>query len=182
VATPSCPFLYTSVQIPNYLYIIPISFHTCFFSFLSFFSFSFFLFFFFFLLLFVCLLLETGFLCLPCCPGTHSIDQAGLELRNLPASASLVLGLKVCATTAWQYLFLNQSICQTFASVNMNGRIHDQNSYIYKVLSIAHVNFLFVCFVPIESIFFFLFISYLFLIYLFLFVISSGYSIFNATI
>jgi hypothetical protein len=27
-------------------------------------------------------------------------DQAGLELRNLPASASQVLGLKVCTTTA----------------------------------------------------------------------------------
>jgi hypothetical protein len=26
------------------------------------------------------------------CPGTHSVDQAGLELRNLPASASQVLG------------------------------------------------------------------------------------------
>jgi hypothetical protein len=37
-------------------------------------------------------------LCSPACPGTHSVDQAGLELRNLPASASLVLGLKVCAT------------------------------------------------------------------------------------
>jgi hypothetical protein len=33
----------------------------------------------------------------PSCPGTHSVDQAGLELRNLPASASRVLGLKVCA-------------------------------------------------------------------------------------
>jgi hypothetical protein len=33
------------------------------------------------------------------CPGTHFVDQAGLELRNLPASASQVLGLKVCATT-----------------------------------------------------------------------------------
>jgi hypothetical protein len=32
-------------------------------------------------------------------PGTHFVDQAGLELRNLPASASRVLGLKVCATT-----------------------------------------------------------------------------------
>ncbi|GAB1291046.1 Abasic site processing protein HMCES [Apodemus speciosus] len=30
----------------------------------------------------------------PGCPGTHSVDQAGLELRNPPASASLVLGLK----------------------------------------------------------------------------------------
>jgi hypothetical protein len=32
-------------------------------------------------------------------PGTHFVDQAGLELRNLPASASRVLGLKACATT-----------------------------------------------------------------------------------
>jgi hypothetical protein len=37
-------------------------------------------------------------LCSPGCSGTHSVDQAGLELRNLPASASQVLGLKVCAT------------------------------------------------------------------------------------
>jgi hypothetical protein len=34
----------------------------------------------------------------PDCPGTHSVDQAGL--RNPPASASQVLGLKVCSTTA----------------------------------------------------------------------------------
>jgi hypothetical protein len=39
-------------------------------------------------------------LCSPACPGTHSVDKAGLELRNPPASASQVLGLKVCATTA----------------------------------------------------------------------------------
>ena len=38
-------------------------------------------------------------LCSPGCPGTHSVDQAGLELRNPPASASQVLGLKVWATT-----------------------------------------------------------------------------------
>jgi hypothetical protein len=31
----------------------------------------------------------------PGCPGTHFVDQAGLELRNPPASASQVLGLKV---------------------------------------------------------------------------------------
>jgi hypothetical protein len=30
--------------------------------------------------------------------GAHFVDQAGLELRNLPASTSRVLGLKVCAT------------------------------------------------------------------------------------
>jgi hypothetical protein len=35
----------------------------------------------------------------PGCPGTHFVDQAGLEVRNLPASASQVLGLKACATT-----------------------------------------------------------------------------------
>ena len=32
-------------------------------------------------------------------PGTHSVDQAGLALRNLPASASQVLRLKAFATT-----------------------------------------------------------------------------------
>jgi hypothetical protein len=34
----------------------------------------------------------------PGCPGTHFVDQAGLELRNPPASASRVLGSKACAT------------------------------------------------------------------------------------
>jgi hypothetical protein len=34
------------------------------------------------------------------CPGTHSVDQAGLELRNSPACASRVLGLKACTTNA----------------------------------------------------------------------------------
>ena len=33
-------------------------------------------------------------------PGTRFIDQAGLELRDFPASASSVLGLKACTTTA----------------------------------------------------------------------------------
>ena len=41
------------------------------------------------------------------CPGTHSVDHAGLELRNLPSSASHVLGLKACATTpGYVYPFL----------------------------------------------------------------------------
>jgi hypothetical protein len=38
-------------------------------------------------------------LCSPGCPGTHFVDQAGLELRNLPVSASRVMGLKACTTT-----------------------------------------------------------------------------------
>jgi hypothetical protein len=34
----------------------------------------------------------------PDCPGTFSVDQAGLELRDLPASTSLELGLKARVT------------------------------------------------------------------------------------
>jgi hypothetical protein len=41
-------------------------------------------------------------LCSPGCPGTHFVDQAGLELRNTPASASRVLGSKVCTTMPGQ--------------------------------------------------------------------------------
>jgi hypothetical protein len=40
----------------------------------------------------------------PGCPGTHSVDQADLELRNSPASASQVLGLKACTTTSGSFL------------------------------------------------------------------------------
>jgi hypothetical protein len=52
------------------------------------------------------------------CPGTHSVDQAGLELRNLPASdcASRVLGLKACATTpgCLSYIFISIIYLQYF--------------------------------------------------------------------
>jgi hypothetical protein len=52
--------------------------------------------------LFVCLFVfKTGFLCVALAVlGLNSVDQAGLKLRNSPASASQVLGLKACATTA----------------------------------------------------------------------------------
>jgi hypothetical protein len=46
--------------------------------------------------LFVCFFIDRVSLCSLGCPGTYFIDQAGLRLRILPASASLVLGLKVC--------------------------------------------------------------------------------------
>jgi hypothetical protein len=49
-----------------------------------------------------------GFLCSPGCPGTHSVDKAGLELRNPPASASRVLGLKACTTTPGINKFLKK--------------------------------------------------------------------------
>jgi hypothetical protein len=56
-------------------------------------------------------------LCSPGCPGTHSVDQAGLVLKNLPASASAskVLGLKACATTLFLFLFVH--ICVWCACV-----------------------------------------------------------------
>jgi hypothetical protein len=41
-------------------------------------------------------------LCSPGCPGTHFVDQAGLELKNPPASASQVLELKACGPT-WDW-------------------------------------------------------------------------------
>jgi hypothetical protein len=49
-----------------------------------------------------CFVLETGFLSLysPGCPGTHSVDQAGLELRDSPYPASQALGLYY----AWRIL------------------------------------------------------------------------------
>jgi hypothetical protein len=40
------------------------------------------------------------------CPGAHFVDQTGLELRNPPASIFQVLGLKVCATTAWLFFVI----------------------------------------------------------------------------
>jgi hypothetical protein len=57
--------------------------------------------------------LRQGFsVCSPGCPGTHSVDQAGLELRNSPASASQVLGLKACATTPCSKFFKTQNFIQ----------------------------------------------------------------------
>jgi hypothetical protein len=62
---------------------------------------------FFFVCLFLFLFFETGFLCVALsCPGTHFVDQAGLKLRNPPASASQVLGLKSCSITPGSFVFL----------------------------------------------------------------------------
>jgi hypothetical protein len=59
------------------------------------------------LFVFVCLIFQDEVsLYSPGCPGTHSVDQAGLELRNLPASASQMLGLKAGATTPGFYFIL----------------------------------------------------------------------------
>jgi hypothetical protein len=45
----------------------------------------------------------------PGCPGTHFVDQAVLKLKNLPASASRVLDLKACATTAQLMVSVNST-------------------------------------------------------------------------
>jgi hypothetical protein len=50
--------------------------------------------------LFVFVFRDRVSLCSPGFPGTHSVDQAGLELRNPPVSASQMLGLKASDTTA----------------------------------------------------------------------------------
>jgi hypothetical protein len=52
------------------------------------------------LLLFCFVFQDRISLCSPGCPETHSVDQAGLDLRNPPASASQVLGLKACTTSS----------------------------------------------------------------------------------
>ena len=56
-------------------------------------------------------------LCSPGCPGTHSVDQAGLDPRDPPASATWVLGLKACTTTTplaflfFSFLFFFLFVC-----------------------------------------------------------------------
>jgi hypothetical protein len=63
-------------------------------------SFRFSFLFFLFLFVLFCFFQDRVSLCSPGYPGTHSVDQVGLKLRNLPASTSQVLGLKACTTTA----------------------------------------------------------------------------------
>ena len=78
-------------------------------GFVFFLSFFFFFFFFFFLVF-----RDRVSLYIPGCPGTHFVDQAGLKLRNLPASAPQVLRLKACATTPdWGICILKTSFWTT---------------------------------------------------------------------
>jgi hypothetical protein len=61
---------------------------------------------------------ETGFL---------YVTQAGFRTLNLPASASVVLGLQVCATHAWVILIFSIKICVSQLSVT------DKMPKIYKL-------------------------------------------------
>jgi hypothetical protein len=67
------------------------------------FVFLFFVFCFLFFVFFFCFFQDRVSLCSLGCPGTHSVHQAGLELRDLPASASQVLELKVWATMSGEF-------------------------------------------------------------------------------
>ena len=51
-------------------------------------------------------------LCRHGCPATHSVDQAGLKLRDPAASASQVLGLKACTTTPGWSGVLMRWLCE----------------------------------------------------------------------
>ncbi|GAB1287933.1 Nuclear receptor subfamily 1, group H, member 5 [Apodemus speciosus] len=70
-------------------------------------------------------------LCSPGCPASHSVEQAGLELRNLPASASQVLGLKACATTAW-LCFFRRSITKNAVYSCKNGGHCEMDMYMRR--------------------------------------------------
>ena len=48
-------------------------------------------------------------------PGTHSVDEAGLKLRDPPASASWVLEFKVCPSIIWLIHYLIQTLPQPSA-------------------------------------------------------------------
>jgi hypothetical protein len=91
----------------------------------------------FFVFCFVCLFVwDRILLCSFGCPGTHSVDYAGLKLRDLPASTSWVLGLKMLAyspppapycwaTNLFIYLFVDMVSHWTWRSSG-SARLADQ--------------------------------------------------------
>ncbi|GAB1301827.1 Metallophosphoesterase 1 [Apodemus speciosus] len=85
-------------------------------------------------------------LCSPGCPGTQSVDQAGLKLRNPPASASQVLGLKACATTAWQDLLSIKGLMSKYRIKRFEKVFGSE-----KLFSLKGVNFVMVNSVAMEG-------------------------------
>ena len=55
--------------------------------------------------------------CFGVCPEICSVDQADLELRDPPASASRVLGLKACTATTTPALMLLKTVLQVSFSL-----------------------------------------------------------------
>jgi hypothetical protein len=75
---------------------------------------------------------ETGFLCITLTVLDY-VDQDGLELRNPPASASRVLGLKVCAI---HHRFDHNYICNLFyitESDDQNYRVEAVHALVHKL-------------------------------------------------
>ena len=72
------------------------------------------------LFIYLFLVFETGFLCITLAPGTNFVDQAGLELRNPPDSASRVLGLKVICSfklSKCVHVFFSFFLFQSFKNI-----------------------------------------------------------------
>jgi hypothetical protein len=67
----------------------------------------------------------------PSCPGAHFVDQAGLKLRNLPASASRVLGLKACATRPGKMSLFNNEFLHY---ITFPLRTHNESEMTIKIL------------------------------------------------
>ena len=76
-------------------------------QFLKYFLLPFFLFFLSFFFFFFLVFRDRVSLYSPGCPATHFVDQASLELRNLPASGLLGAGIKGMHHHAWQSTFFN---------------------------------------------------------------------------
>jgi hypothetical protein len=84
--------------------------------------------------------------CSPGCPGTHSVDQAGLKLRNPPVSASQVLGLKTCTTTDWPKATLIKENMQLGLACSFRGLVHYKHGWMQadtvleKELRVLHLD------------------------------------------
>jgi hypothetical protein len=76
-------------------------------------------------------------LCSPGCPGTHFVDQAGLKLRNPPASASQVLGLKAYTTTPGLFIYFYFTLIRIYIVARRSCQI--PLALGFHVLVICHV-------------------------------------------
>jgi hypothetical protein len=77
----------------------------------------------FFVVVVVVLFFKTGFLCVALAILELTVDHTGLELRNPPASASQVLGLKACATTAGTAHDFNTSTQEVEAGLEVEANV-----------------------------------------------------------
>jgi hypothetical protein len=85
---------------------------------------------------------KTGFLCSPD-SWTHSVDQAGLEFKDLPASASWVLGLRVWATTTQIQTDFSKTEILTFYPLDILQELSNTWKFRQKCLGKAIQNIVF---------------------------------------